>query len=911
MDDSNRPDEGRAITAMIDGVTEHGSVMVVRGEAGIGKTTLLGSGIDHARDCGMLCLAVTGVQSESHLAFAALHLLMQPLMRRVRDLPSKQRAALESAFGMSEVAAPDPFLIALATLDLLADAASQSPLLLTVDDAQWLDRATANVLSFVARRLSKDPIVMLIACRDHADDVFDRSGLGDLRLGPLNDFVAAALLDAHAPDLSPAMRQRVLDEAAGNPLALIELPRGVGAADELPTLSEHIALGDRLERAFVAQVQALPSATQDALLVAAADASCDTSQILAAASILNVGPIDIDVLTPAVADRLVDLDARNVTFRHPLVRSAVYQAVPLAIRVKAHAALAQVLADQPERSVWHRAAAVLGSDEAIAADLERVAARARRRGGGLVAVAGLERSAELSVNPVARARRLLRAAELAYELGRTDLARPLVTRVDNNDLDEAERGRMTLIQELVAPGSFASTNWRWLIEVGEGAHRDGDGDLALEILWLVAIRSFWADPGPAVRREIVAALDRIGARDDPRVLCALGYAAGEERGRQIVEGLDRVRAVAGLDADEARLLGMAALIAGAWDQASAFLFASASGLRAEGRLGHMPRVLVLGALLAVRAGNWPVAFTANDEARALAVETGQDEWIAGADSVAALAAAMSGDEASAELLAAKSERRLASSAISFILANVQTARGAAALGSGRYQDAFDDLLRIFTSGDPAYQRTMRWWVLADLVEAAIRSGNRSLVEPIVADAERVVGSTPAFWHQVMIRHARALLADPDNAEECFRDALSLDLRHWPFERARLLLAHGEWLRRHRRIADARAPLRAARETFDAVTARAWAERARNELRASGETSRPRVAAAFEQLSPQELQIVQLAAAGFTNREIGQQLYVSPRTVSSHLYHAFPKLGVTSRAKLKAAIEGAGLVAVAP
>jgi DNA-binding CsgD family transcriptional regulator len=840
------------------------------------------------------------------LPFAGLHQLLHPFLGHLDALPAPHRGALEAAFGLTDAAAPDLFLIALATLDLLGDAAASSPLVLIAEDAQWLDPATADVLAFVARRLSVDPIVLLIAVRDGCEDSFGAAGLPELQVRPLDDEAARNLLDEHVPDLAPVVRARVLQEAAGNPLALVELPLAIDSTVREPmVLPDHLPLTGRLERVFAARLPELAEPTRTLLLVAAADGAGVLSEVLAAASAVYGSEVTAAALGPAISARLVAVEGTSIRFRHPLVRSAIYQSASLAGRLAVHAALGEALADQPDRSVWHRAAATLGTNEGVAVEMEAAATRARCRGATVVAVSALERAAELGARSPERARRLLSAAELAFELGRPDLAIPLLARVESVELSALERGRMILIRELVDPHPFeGASRCRWLVEIAQSASAQGDVDLALDILWLVASRSWWKDPGPDARRDIVTALDRIeSAEGDPRVLSSLGYAAAERRGRAVINGLLRARSAEDLDPETTRLFGTAAIVTGAWDLAPGLLAASAAGLRAQGRLGQLPRVLVVQAMVAVRRADWNVALPASDEARRLATETRQAIWVGGADAVAAMAAAMRGEEDRAERLAADAERVVSPFGVTFVLAAVQMARGAAALGAGRHLDAFEQLRRLFTAHDPAYHWTMRWWALADLVEAAVRAHHRELVEPLVAEFESLAEQTPAFWLHTVLRHARALLAKDRGAEALFQDALSADLQRWPFQRGRVLLGYGEWLRRRRRVAESRAPLRAAREAFDSVGARSWGERARQELRASGETSRAHPVAAQDQLTAQELQIAQLAAAGMTNREIAAQLYVSHRTVGSHLYRIFPKLGITSRSQLRNVVDG--------
>jgi AAA ATPase-like protein len=421
-----RERELAALADLIDRVSERGRTLVVRGEAGIGKSTLLAAATTRARDHGMLVLTATGVQSEAHLPFAGLHQLLRPILSGSQQLPAPQRAALLAAFGMTDAAAPDLFLIALAVLELLADTAEGSPLLLGVEDAQWLDHPTSDVLAFVARRLESEPIVLLAAIREGYESPLVEAGLAELRLEGPDQVATGALLEGHAPELGRAVRRRLLDEAEGNPLALTELPAALGADQlgEAAMLPARLPLTARLERALAARVLELPAATRTLLLVAAVDDGGVLAELLAAAAVVRGTDVTVEALALALDARLIEVDEIELRFRHPLVRSAVHQAASVWERQAAHAALAQVLAGQPDRHAWHRAAASLGPDEEAAGELEQVATRAQRRGAIAVAVAALERAARLSDDPALQGRRLLRAAELAFELGRARPGRP-------------------------------------------------------------------------------------------------------------------------------------------------------------------------------------------------------------------------------------------------------------------------------------------------------------------------------------------------------------------------------------------------------------------------------------------------------------------------------------------------------
>jgi DNA-binding CsgD family transcriptional regulator/tetratricopeptide (TPR) repeat protein len=887
---------------MLDGVERAGGALVLRGPAGIGKSVLLDAATQEAAARNMVVLKSSGVQSEAPIPFAGLHQLLQPLLDHMAELPAPLRTALESAFGIVETRAPTQFLIALATLELLGDAAGRSPLLLVVDDAQWLDRPTAEALAFVARRLEVDPAVLLIAVRDGFDDHLAAAGLREAHLGPLDADVSGALVDDRAPGLPAWVRARLLDDAAGNPLALVELPTAIepklGVSGLLP---EHLPLTERLERAFAARLAELPREAQLLLLCAAADGSSVLDEALAVASAACEDAVEVEALELAIAVGLVVVDGFQVRFRHPLVRSASYQTAALADRLAVHGAFADLLAGEADRAVWHRAASTLGLNEDVAAALEATAARARHRGAVVVAINALERAAELSADPMSRGRRNLLASELAFELGRPDLAAPLLAKAESLELGVVEQGRMARIRELVSQRPFGAARCRKLVEMARRVHEESDDGLALDILWLAGSRCWWQDPGAAARDEIIDALEGLACGQDVRVTSILGYAAPAERAATVIERLSRAASDGDHDPDRAFMHGTAAIVTGAWDLAPGFLATAVAGLRAQGRLGDLPRVLVLQSLIATYMTDWGVAVPAVEEAQRLGEEVRQPVWLATADAIAARIAAIRGDAEEAFALADRAEQVAAPLGSSLVLAAVQIARGATALSAGQPRDALDALIRLFDDDDPAGHWTVRWWAVTDLVEAARNADDLAAIAPIIDQLERLCERTPAFWLQAGLRHARALIGDDADADACYQEALGADLSRWPFERARLLLSRGQWLRRKRRVVDSRVPLRAARETFDAIGAPGWADRARQELRASGETSRTRAPDSRDRLTAQELQIAQMAATGLTNREIGRQLYLSHRTVGFHLHRVFPKLGVTSRGQLAAAL----------
>src|SRR6516164_8834487 len=437
-----RDTEIELLASLLDGIGDSGGALVLYGEPGIGKSRLLAAAAAMARERGFTVLSATGVQSEAHLPFAGLHQLLRPLRLHVANLPAVQRGVLDAAFGLGQEPAPERFRIAMAVLDLLGEVAADEPLLVLAEDAQWLDRPTTDVLAFVARRLQSDPIVLLAAVREGYPSLLVDAGLPQHRLGGLAPAEAMTLLDASAQQLSPVIRDRLLSEAAGNPLALMELP--VTAARREPGGPGVLPLTQRLEQAFAARVSDLPEATRLLLLVAAHSDDERLGDIVDAASTVAGTALGPELLEPAAETAIIDLDLHRVHFRHPLIRSAVRQSAGLLERRRVHEALAEVLHAEPDRRVWHRAALISGAHEQIADELEKAAGRARRRGAVAVAVIALQRAAELSP-PGQRAGRLLAAAELAFELGQRDLVLPVLREAEHLDPDPVQRARAAWI----------------------------------------------------------------------------------------------------------------------------------------------------------------------------------------------------------------------------------------------------------------------------------------------------------------------------------------------------------------------------------------------------------------------------------------------------------------------------------
>jgi hypothetical protein len=892
-----RSNESRRLLDLLDGVETAGGALLVRGEPGIGKSALLAGLAGTARARGLRVFTTTGVESEAHLPFAGLHQLLRPALDLVGRLPGPQGAAIRTAFGLDAGPPSEVFLIALAAVTLLGEATTAAPALVVVDDAQWLDPPSAEVLAFVARRVAPEPIAMLVATRESARTPFHAAGLAELALARLDEDAAAALLDSRAAELPPAVRARVLAEAAGNPLALVELPTALGTSDAQARPLLQLPLTERLEHAFGQRAVALPAATRTLLLVAALDEGGGLAEVVRAAAELLGADLSADDLTPAVEAGLVRIDDGRLVFRHPLMRSAIRQGAAPTRLQEAHAALADALVEDPDRHIWHHAAASPGPDEAIAMGLEAAATRAVHRGGVETAVAALERAARLSADPAARAARLLRAAEFATELGRRDTVAHLLREVAPLELSVSSRARRTWVEDAFDDGIRDPADGAVeLADLAEQVAVHGEVDLALRLLWAAAQRCFWSELGERVRGRVVAAADAVPCDPrDPRLLAVLAFTSPIDRGATVVERLVPLSMPDG-DAPATRLLGNAAMAVGAFDVALAVHTAAAAQLRAQGRIGLLARALLGQANSAVHLGDLHTAVPAAAEATRLAADTSQPNLLALGRAYEAATAALRGHHEDADRLAATAELAAIPVSARPVLATVQLARGLSALGTGRYSDAFDEFRRLFDRADPAFHLGHRCSAICFVSESAAFAGRQDEVRDIVAEMEQEGLRTPSPALQAGLRFARAVLAPDPDAERLF-ETLIVDVAGWPFARSRAQLAYGSWLRRRRRPAESRPPLRAARDAFDALGLTPWADRARQELRASGETSRRRPVDIGDRLTPQELQIARLAAAGLTNREIGERLYLSRRTISTHLYRIFPKLGVSSRADL--------------
>jgi DNA-binding CsgD family transcriptional regulator len=894
-----RESEVVQLRGRLDGASQHGAVVLIRGAAGIGKTSLLGAAVADARSRGFRVLTMTGIESEADLPYAGLHQLLQPVIAQVENLPPHQESALKTALGMMAGEAPEIFLVALAALNVVEDVAGDRPIVIAADDIQWLDGPTTAVLTFIARRVEPTNVLVLAAIRNGNYSLLDTARVPELRLNALGETASQELIDVVAPGLAREIRQRVLEKSEGNPLALIELPRALdkprpGAEGSLP-------LTYRLERAFSAQAESLPSTTQTALLIASLDEGPTLSEVLAAARQLLKTNINVEVLAPAFDAGLIALDDNRVRFRHPLIRSALQQTAPPGQRRDAHRVMGEAIVD-PDRRAWHRAASVLGTDDEAAGELEAAAARAGGRGATAIAVRALELAANLTSDTSIRVRRLLAAAEMGLQLGQPATVRRLLDAAAKLQLSPNDQARMTWLREIFNEVVPADPNAvARLVNVAQAMAATGDRQLALNLLRVAALRCWYVDPGRAALESLVQAIDEVDTSEsDVQALEILSIASPIDAGERVMNRVARAALADDADPMQMLQLGTAAHAVADPERAVALLKRAAPGLRAQGKLGLLAGLLDDRARAEIQMGQFSDAARDAEEAYDLLVETEQPVRIISCKSGMALLAGIRGEEALAEQLSADVEAAALSIPLRTVLAIVELARGLTAMTAGRHSNAFDHFARLFNPAHVAFDELMSFAAAGYVIECAVRADRIDEARRIMIRLETLGKRTPSAPLHMGLRYARAVLADESAAEALYDIALKTGPK-WPFDYARLQMSYGRRLRRQRRIAESRPYLRTARDTFEALGVRPWADMARAELRASGERVSGPAKAPQQALSPQELQVAQMASSGLSNREIGDRLFLSHRTVGAHLYRIYPKLGIASRSELAGAL----------
>ena len=899
-----RAEECAVLDGLLAGVRRgEGRSLVLRGEAGIGKTALLEHLVEAASD--LTVLRAVGVESEMELAYAGLHQLCASLLDQLERLPAPQRHALEIVFGRSSGVAPDRFLVGLAVLSLLSVAADKRPLLCVVDDAQWLDQASALTLALVARRLLAEPVGIVFAARQPGEELQD---LHELEVRGLGNAEARALLrSAMRFKLDERVRDRIVAETHGNPLALLELPQGLTATQLAGGfgLPEAQGLSRRIEETFVRRAELLPSDTRLLLLLAAAEPVGDPLLLWRAAEYLGIEPAAAGA---AEADGLVALGER-VIFRHPLVRSAVYRTAAVQERRRAHVALAEVTdrENDPDRRAWHLAAAVAGPDEEVASELERSAGRAQARGGVAAAAAFLQRAVALTQDPARRADRALAAAHASFQAGAFEAAVGLLDTAEAGPLDESQCARVLVLRTQTEFASQRGSSGRAPLLKAARDIEVADMDLAretyLEALH-AALHAGRLDPEGVVEvSEAVLALPPPPDPPRPRDLLLRGLAIRLTQGHTagapfLKEALARFRREPALSVRDFHWVSLACRVASdLWDDETVRLLSALELARAReaGLLAAMPFVLGTGAECKVASGDLDGAETMMYEIRAVSEATGV-RW---RPNVALLLAAFRGRETEASGLIEPAVEDALARGEGLELAVAEFVRSVLYNGLGRYDEA---VAAVRHAGERNYELGWPTQAVAELVEAAARSGDHGLAERAL---ERLGESTRASGTHVALgidARCRALLSEGEEAERLYQEAIRrLGRTRVRPALARAHLLYGEWLRRENRRVDARMHLRPAHEQFAALGMEAFAERARRELHATGEKVRKRTLETRDDLTAQERQIARLARDGLSNPEIGARLFLSPRTVEYHLGKVFVKLGIRSRRELFSAL----------
>ena len=888
-------------------------VVVLRGEAGVGKTALLEYLLERASGCRIARAA--GVESEMELPFAGLHQLCAPMLEHLDRLPSPQGDALGAAFGLREGDAPDRFLVGLATLTLLAEVAEAQPLVCIVDDAQWLDHASAQILGFVARRLLAEQIALVGAARTGVgDDVL--AGLPELPIRGLGDRDARALLldNLYGP-LDAAVCDQIIGESHGNPLALLELPRtwnmaalagGFGLPGSQP-------VAGRIEQSYVRRLGLLPADTQLLVLAAAAEPVGDPVPVWRAAERLGVG---VEAAAPLEAAGLVEFGGR-VRFRHPLVRSAVYRSASPEARHRVHGALADATDPdlEPDRRAWHRAHATPALDEDVAAELERSAGRAQARGGLAAAAAFLQRAAQLTPEPASRARRALAAAQSKHQAGAPGTALNLLAMAQAGPLDELQRARAELLRAQITFAVNRGRDAPPLLLAAAKRLESLDATLARETyldafsaalfagrlarggdVREVAEAVLAADWGDSARRSPLA-YDLL--LDGLAVLTTRGYAAAATT---LKRALRAFRDEPISEEDALRWLWLACRIARAlgddasWDELT---HRQVQLARKAGALSLLPIALIERFGVQLFVGDLDAAASLVAEAEAVVEATGSQLAPQGAIALAA----WRGHEAEASALIQASRQEVERRGEGLWLIATEWASAVLFNGLGRYEDA---LAAAEQAAEDPHELGLSTWVPTEIIEAAVRSGDPERAAGPLRRLQEISRAAGTDWALGVEARSRALLSEGEAAERLYHEAIErLGRTRIRVALARAHLLYGEWLRRENRRVDAREQLRIAHQLYSSMGMEGFAERARRELSATGETVRKRTVETPDELTMQEAQIARLASDGLSNPEIGARLFISPRTVEWHLRKVYTKLGVSSRQQLHKTLARAG------
>jgi DNA-binding CsgD family transcriptional regulator len=904
-----REAELERIRAFLEAARTAGGALLVTGEPGVGKTELLSAASEAAMGAGTRVIRAAGVEFEAGTSFSGLNQVLLPLLETLPELPPIHRDALNVALGFGDGAPPSRLVVSNAALVLLRQAAAGRPLLVIIDDLPWLDRASAGVLSFVARRLDGSPVALLGASRTGEEDFFEHAGLPELEVWRLDDAAAGQLLDHRFPSIAPDVRDRILLEAQGNPLALLELPvalspRMRASAKALPSA---LPLGRRLQALFGSRITELPPRTRQLLLLMALDGTGDV-RVLEVGAAPNAGYRD---LAAAEQARLVYVEEgpHRLAFHHPLIRSSVVDLSLAEERRNAHRVLADVWADQPDRRAWHLAEATVEPDESVAALLEAAAARILARGDTVGCINALTRSSELSPRSVDRHRRLAAAAyigaDVAGDLGSASQVLAELRRGDT-ELEGSLQAAVAASAFLLQADGDVATAHRLLVgalESRKGPHDARDPVVAEALNFLMIVCTYgaeehlWQPFEDAMARTegIPVALD----------INSKVFTDPARSGATVLEALDSAIAALDDESDSAQIIriGLAASYVDRLEGCRNALWRVVHDARGGGAVASGITAMVELARDDLETGEWDEAEQLVEEAIQVCEAHGYQAAIWPCRYVQAIVAAARGDYERAEELTDELIQWTTPRGMRVGQVFACQIRGLAALGRGEFEDAYQQASSISQPGLLAPHVPLALFVIMDLVEAAIHTGRDAEAAAHVAAMREASLAGLSSRLALVVGGSAAIAAPDDTTLELFQAALSLPgIERWQFDHARVQLAYGERLRRSRAMIEAREQLNAALAIFERLGARPWVERTTTELRATGKT-KPRPGDNVpDRLTPQELEISTLAASGLTNKQIAERLFLSHRTVGGHLHRAFPKLGIATRAALRDALE---------
>ena len=898
-----RETEIAAIRNAVKAAARTGSTLLISGEAGLGKTSLASAAVEYARWSGLDVLQASGVQAEEDVPYATLHQLLHVLRDRVADLPTPQRQALQAAFGESRES-PSIFLAGVAALTLLSERATSAGLLIVIEDIHWVDPATRAVVSFLARRMAAEPILLILTARPSqiADELADSPDVQHISLQPLDEPQARRLLAERRGPMAAAVQERVLAEALGNPLALIELS---SVADRVGDISAALTpLTKKLESAFAHRLLDLSSIERSVVLVAAVTAEHRQSEILAAASRLVGEDVDAQTIDSLILLDLLHRSHGEVTFRHPLVRSAVVQTATPAERARAHRAIASLLPVGTDRQLWHLAVVADLPDEKLADALEQSAGRVHEAGDPVTAMTAFRRAAELSPHLEDRARRNYRSAAIAIRVQRLTEAQQLIEEIGHQTTDPGLLARVEWLRQSIPGSELQTGQFDATIRIADDLHRAGRTDHAVTVLMTVG-RQIWPTvaEGPFWRRMLEHTLGYGLDVLDPRVLWMKALGSPGTASQEVRQALESIDPSSGLTVHQLNMLADASTMVGDVQRVDSFMRPTIEGLRREGQLPLLSMALLTDSAVQSLTGRFRLMRSTADEAQRLADEAQQP--------FLGIAGYLHGQIARATLgdtIAMANVRQLYPAASTLLATNpynlmMQLAQGISAAGEARHRDAYVQLAPLVDQSNPDFH--WGWGLIfafSHYIDAAVRSGHRREARERLTELEARAGLVESENFRSQLVVAQALLTDSDtidaDADAAFRAAMHPQSNVLPYWRARSMLAYGERLRRQRRITEAREHLRHARVEFDRMHVVQWATVARNELEAAGEHSPRRPPDRGSLLTPQEERVASQAAEGLTNKEIAERLFLSPRTVATHLHAVFRKLEITSRSELK-------------